>query len=138
MNDSDYENLFKAYVEFAITCDDRYQIKGLIKTHYIVDCDPDMLTVLQDAFDKEMQHNQDGLRRLSEKVAGWYAYVLVANLSTQVVVNVDPMTTFATVIDTPHRNGLLRWAAKQNLVCYSSELELKPQADRSNVVQVVF
>lgn len=138
MNDDDYKNLFNAYVEFAITSDDRYKMEGLVKTHYIVGCDPDKLLVLQEAFDKEVQHNKDGLRRLSEKVAGWYAYVLVANLSTQVVVNIDPTTTCATLVETPHRSGLLRWAAKQNLLCYSSELELQPQAKTSNVVQVVF
>lgn len=138
MNDRDYENLFNAYVEFATTSDNVHRISGLEKTHYLVGCDPDKLVALEAAFLRELKHNKDGLRRLSEKVAGWRAYVLVANLSTQVVVNTDPLTTYAVVVETPHRNGLLRWAAKQNLLCYASDLELKPQADKSNVVQIVF
>ena len=138
MNDDDYENLFNAYVEFATTSDDVYQINGLEKKHYLVGCEPDKLALLEASFLEQVAQNKEGLRRLSEKVSGWYAYVLVANLSTQVVVNTDPLTTHAVVVETPHRTGLLRWAARQNLLCYSSDLELKPQADKSNVVQVVF
>lgn len=139
MNDNDYKNLFEAFVEFALSAEVRYSMTGIEKRHYIVGCaDGQRLRLLQQAFDNQVKHNKEGLMRLRKRVAHLYSYILVSELSTQVVVNVDPQTTFATLVDTPHRNGLLRWAGKQKLLCYGSDLELKPQLRTSNVVQVVF
>lgn len=139
MNDNDYKNLFDAYVEFALCAEDRYQMIGIEKTHYIVGCDDaPRLRSLQQAFDNEVKHNKEGMMRLRKRVENWYSYILVSELSTQVVVNVDPETTVATLVDTPHRNGLMRWAGKKKLLCYASDLELKPNLRTSNVVQIVF
>jgi hypothetical protein len=141
MTDKDYENLFQAYVEFAMTTDDRFKMPGLVKTHYICGCDSvDKRERLVSAFQYEVEHNAEGLRRLSEKVSSWQAYVLVASLSTQVVVNIDAKTTSAVLVETPLRNGLLRWAGKQQILCYASDLEISPHhtAEKSNVVQIVF
>ena len=74
------------------------------KTHYLVGCDPDKLVALELRSSESLNTTKTACGGI-EKVAGWRAYVLVANLSTQVVVNTDPLTTYAVVVETPHRNG---------------------------------
>ncbi|MCH1580805.1 MAG: hypothetical protein L7S55_08880 [Luminiphilus sp.] len=139
MIEQDYANLFNAYCEYAVNSDEKHDVSppGKVATNFLSGGTAEEIAVLAEAYWGEMENNHKGMTRLRDSMAHTNRYVLVAKLSTQVIVKDYKGNTQATIVDANHRAGLLRWAAENNLLAYGSEFS-DAQGSGDNVITVAF
>lgn len=137
---NDYKNLLASYREYCFE-GEMHDVSPptAVTRHYLSGCSAAEAAAFAKNFALEVEHNKQGIKELNRRVGHLPCYVLVAKHSTQVVIRHN-QGTHACVVDSPHRTGLLRYAAEEKILCYGSELEISDYGDMQvgNVIRVVF